>query len=300
MPSARRSSSRVRSSATACGPSCASASSSCCSARISTSVGSSATVVAVDVEVVAARRRRTRAAPRRRRPSRAAALTRGSSLPSRGPSAWKFGTTLVDEQPFERRDHLEALHVELVGDLAARPRRAATRPRSSSAIARGSGWRTPSLASARAARPSDTSVRASAISASSASSIAASSDVGPVGEVHRLVGAGEVAVQLVGDERAERREQLRDRRQRLVQRRVRGRVGRLPEARPRPAHVPVREVVDELGERLRAAQRVEVLERVGDRRAPCGAAGSGSSGRARASGGGAAPAPASSRRGSRR
>ena len=101
--------------------------------------------------------------------------------------------------------------------------------------------------------------------------------------MHRLVVAREVAEHLVGDERAERREQLRERAQALVQRRVRGRIGRLPEARPRAAHVPVREVVDELGQRLRAAERVERLERVGDRAHRAVQTASGSSGRARAS-----------------
>ena len=71
-------------------------------------------------------------------------------------------------------------------DVVAR----ASRPRSSSAIARGSGWRTPSLASLRAAAAErHERARASAISASSASSIAAVVDRGPVGEVHRRVGA---------------------------------------------------------------------------------------------------------------
>ena len=78
--------------------------------------------------------------------------------------------------------------------------------------------------------------------------------------MHGVGRAGKVAVHLVGDERAERRQQLGDREQALVQRRVRGRIGRFPEARARPAHVPVRKVVDELGQRLRAAQRVEGLE----------------------------------------
>ena len=42
-------------------------------------------------------------------------------------------------------------------------------------------------------------------------------DGGPVGQVHRLASTGQIAVELVGDERAERREQQRERREALVQ-----------------------------------------------------------------------------------
>ena len=87
---------------------------------------------------------------------------------------------------------------------------------------------------------------------------------GPVGEMDGLVAAAEVAVHLVGREGAERREQLRHRQQALVQRAVRGRIGVLPEPWPRPPHIPVRQVVDEPVERLRAPKRVVALERVRD------------------------------------
>ena len=67
---------------------------------------------------------------------------------------------------------------------------------------------------------------------------------------------------LVGEERRERRHQPRHDLQALVQRRERGRVA-VPEAAARAADVPVRQVVDELGEALSGAQRVEVLQRGG-------------------------------------
>ena len=82
--------------------------------------------------------------------------------------------------------------------------------------------------------------------------------------MHRLVRTGEIPVELISDERAVGREQLREHDQTFVHGCVRVRIRRLPEARPRPADVPVRQVVDEHFECLRAGERVEVVERVGD------------------------------------
>ena len=79
--------------------------------------------------------------------------------------------------------------------------------------------------------------------------------------VHR---AHQVLVQLLGDERRERREQLGHRDERLVERVVGGQlVGvalALPEATPAAAHVPVAEVVDELLDRAAGAGGVVGLE----------------------------------------
>ena len=86
----------------------------------------------------------------------------------------------------------------------------------------------------------------------------------PVGQVHRGL-AGERDVQLVGEERAERRQQLGDVTTRhVVQRGVGLRVARLPEPGAAAAHVPVGQVVDEAGQAGGAPQGVEVLEGVGD------------------------------------
>jgi hypothetical protein len=73
----------------------------------------------------------------------------------------------------------------------------------------------------------------------------------------------EVVVDLVGDERRERGEQLAHRHQAGAQRRERGRVA-VPEAPARAAHVPVREVVDERGDRLAGAGGVVGLHPLGD------------------------------------
>src|SRR5215831_16671342 len=65
---------------------------------------------------------------------------------------------------------------------------------------------------------------------------------------------------LVRDERRERRHQQREQPKTLVQGGERGRVA-VPEAAPRPTHVPVRQVVDVPGDRAAGTLRVEVLER---------------------------------------
>ena len=96
----------------------------------------------------------------------------------------------------------------------------------------------------------------------------------PGAQVHALAApsasdrAHQVLVQLLGDERRERREQLGHRDERLVQRVVGGQlVGvalALPEATPAAAHVPVAEVVDELLDRAGGAGGVVGLEAGGD------------------------------------
>ena len=85
----------------------------------------------------------------------------------------------------------------------------------------------------------------------------------PVGRVDRKL-TRERDVDLVREERAQRGEQLRAGDEALVQRRVRLRIGALPEAGPAAAHVPVREVVDERADARRSGERVERVERVGD------------------------------------
>ena len=87
----------------------------------------------------------------------------------------------------------------------------------------------------------------------------ARADLGEVAQVDARLGAVEVVVDLVGDERAERRQQVGDADQAAVQRPERGRVA-VPEARPRAAHVPVREVVDERRDRVAGARGVVVVE----------------------------------------
>ena len=124
-------------------------------ARISTSSALERHGLAVDVEVVraaassSARRtvgavERRRAAPSPRAPAcRPSARARGSSARpcSRG-------------APRGRR-RPRALHVELVGDLGDHVGATAPCRRGAATSARRSGWRTLSLASVRAARPSD-------------------------------------------------------------------------------------------------------------------------------------------------
>ncbi len=76
-----------------------------------------------------------------------------------------------------------------------------------------------------------------------------------VAQVHARQLAVEVVVDLIGDERAERREQLRHGQQARAQRGERRRIA-VPEAPPRAAHVPVGELVDELGDRPARGGRV--------------------------------------------
>ena len=83
--------------------------------------------------------------------------------------------------------------------------------------------------------------------------------LGPVGEMHRLL-AGEPAVQLVGEEGDERRQQLGRHDQGALQGGMGGGIRRLPEARPRAADVPVRQLVDEAGQRGGTPECVERLQ----------------------------------------
>ena len=232
VPSARRSSSSVGSSATASAPSWASASSSCCSARTSTSSGSS-------VDRARRRRRacrcpsaRTRAGPRRRRPSASSCLHRGHELAEARAERAEVRHDGVVEQALEVGDDLELLHVELVGDLGG------DRRRENVAAGHEHERRAERLAHAElgvaAGRvPERHDVRAPRV-ISASSVVVDRGDVSAAGQSVRCTDSSrprEVRVHLVGDERAERREQLRDRRAGLVQRRVRGGVGRLPEPR---------------------------------------------------------------------
>ena len=81
--------------------------------------------------------------------------------------------------------------------------------------------------------------------------------------MNRRLAAVEVVVDLVGDERRERRKQFGNRDQGLAERRDRNRIA-LPEAPARTAHVPVGEIVDEGGDRATSAGRVEALQRLRD------------------------------------
>ncbi len=157
---------------------------------------------------------------------------------------------------------MQLLDVELLAhDLAEALERArALRPSATTTAAR-SGWRTLSLACMRADMPSRTVSRATSIASSSAASRAPG--LGPVAQVHARLAPSSVVVDLVGQERAERREQLRDRDQAGVQRAERGRIA-VPEAPARAPHVPVGEVVDEVGDRVAGARGVEVLQALGD------------------------------------
>src|ERR1700757_2037724 len=129
--------------------------------------------------------------------------------------------------------------------IAARSRPSAT------ITASRSGWGTLTFAFARAPRPRRTVSRASAIPSSTSSPPAPpparaapgagdASARGELAQVHALERPVEVVVDLVGDERAQRREHLRDREQAVAQRRERGRLAG-PEAPPRAPHGPVRE-----------------------------------------------------------
>ena len=94
--------------------------------------------------------------------------------------------------------------------------------------------------------------------------IVTSARFGPVGQVHRTR-TGQRGVDLVGQERAEGRQELRDRHEAFVQGRMGVGVAGLPEPRPAATHVPVGEVIDESGKTGGAAERVESLEGIGDR-----------------------------------
>jgi hypothetical protein len=74
------------------------------------------------------------------------------------------------------------------------------------------------------------------------------------GKSHRwtLGSPSRLSVDLVADERRERREQLRDRHEAVAQRLERHRLA-VPEAPARAADVPVREILDELGDRAPGA-----------------------------------------------
>ena len=92
--------------------------------------------------------------------------------------------------------------------------------------------------------------------------------IGEVGQVHAVEAAVEVLEDRVGHERRERREQLGDLDEGVLERAERGRVS-VPEAAPRAPHVPVREIVDIRRDRLAGARRVVVLHplaHLGDRR----------------------------------
>ena len=87
--------------------------------------------------------------------------------------------------------------------------------------------------------------------------------LGEVGEVHAVERSVQVLEDRVGDERAERGEQLADLDQAGLERPERRRVA-VPEPPPRAPHVPVRELVDERRDRLAGARRVVVLHPLAD------------------------------------
>ena len=255
-PSRRSSSSSSRSSATAQPPSSASANSSWRSARTSTSSAvrrSPATSMNPSDSSW-----RCNADPSA---SASAALHVVDLGPQARPERPEVGHDRPRHQAREGVDVVERLDVELRGDLVERLAPEAGPGCSSSA--RRSGWRTLTLASVRAARPRATRRRAAPICAASAGSPRTGRQR-PVRQVDRHV-AGQRHVQLVGEERAERRQQLAGHHQGVVQGGVGVGVVGLPEPGPAAADVPVRQVVDEPGQAGGAAEGVEALERVGDR-----------------------------------
>ena len=152
---------------------------------------------------------RVELAPQRRsrRPSASAAFTSLTLGPSRGPSARKLGTTVQRHEARQRVDVLERLDVQLVGDLG--------RARSSSSVDARVQQQRPAQRLAHldlgvgAGRPAERHQPAGGRPSRPASAASARARrLGPVGQVHRRL-AGERGVQLVGQERAERRQQLR-------------------------------------------------------------------------------------------
>ncbi len=85
---------------------------------------------------------------------------------------------------------------------------------------------------------------------------------GEVAQVHALELPVEVVVDLIGDERAERRQHLRHRQQACAQRAERARLA-VPEAPPRAAHVPVGELVQQLRDRAARDRRVVRVQALG-------------------------------------
>ena len=85
--------------------------------------------------------------------------------------------------------------------------------------------------------------------------------------LQRPTSSDQVLVHLLREERRERREHLRERDEALVQRRVRRQLVAvalgLPEPAAAPAHVPVRQIVDERLDELRRRQRIEILQPIG-------------------------------------
>ena len=141
------------------------------------------------------------------------------------------------------RAELDLLDAQLVARSRRRAPPASGAPWTTS---RRSGWRSLSREAARAWWPSSTTRRTSAISASSASSGARR--VRPAGEVDRVGRsrrhAHEVLPEVLGEERHHRRDDAQRLDERVPEHVERGPVA-VPEAPPRAADVPVREVVDE-------------------------------------------------------
>ena len=120
-----------------------------------------------------------------------------------------------------------------------------------------SGWRSLTFAVARARSPSATASRATAHVTLELE--VARRRLGPVAQMDRRLGAVEVLVDLVRDERREGRQQLGDRLQRLAQRAQRAGVA-LPEPPARAPDIPVGQVVDELADRAPRERRVVVVQ----------------------------------------
>ena len=142
--------------------------------------------------------------PRPARPSPAAPACRAF-----GPRVRKFGCSRSSRRPSRSVTASSCFTLSASATSAATASENAP-PSGSSTSARRSGWRTFSLASLRADRPSDTTVRARSISASSASSRAAASTSGQSVRWTDSPDALQVAVELVGHERRERRQEARD------------------------------------------------------------------------------------------
>ncbi len=186
------------------------------------------------------------------------------ALPELGSERSEVGHHRVGEQSLEIRDRLHELHVERARDLVR------DLGRESLAVGEQHERAPEGLAhlglgvAAGGETERDDRSRASHVGFENRIDGGAVGN-GPVGEVDGLGGPRQVAVQHVGDERRIGGEQPCDRRERLVQGGVRDRVVRVPEARAGAPDVPVREIVDELLDRLRAAQRVELVEGGGHR-----------------------------------
>ena len=204
----------------------------------------SGVLAAVDRRCPRRRRARSVAAAVAASSAATACATCGMSLPKRGPERAVVRLQLPAAQLLRLRDVAHLLHVQLVEHQAAgsarSPRARAARPPPPPRAAAGAASSCPRCgrcgpAPPRRARPPSPARAPRRVPRG----------YREVAEVHRRLGAVEVLVDLVGHERRERREQLRDR-DAGTRAAWRGRAGSPSQKRRREqAHVPVREVVDE-------------------------------------------------------